>query len=137
MWYAHQLFHLPNKKSQSMLLQLAILGYARLPRNVVRETLVIEECEWVVGYLRPATVDLTCQTHAQRKEPFHIAEGQRAVKYMAPTQARRFVPMRMTCSRSPLLTSFSRKRRPCTGTGSTHSSSPTWMAPVTLRRRRP
>ena len=70
-----------------MLLQLAILGYARLPRNVVRETLVIEECEWVVGYLRP-TVDLTCQTHAQRKEPFHIAEGQRAVKYMAPVLPR-------------------------------------------------
>ena len=62
-----------------MMISLASVGFARptnVGPNVVRETLVIEE--WVVDFLRP-TFDSRA---ALRKEPFHIPEAQRAVKYM-------------------------------------------------------
>lgn len=58
----------------------AVLG---TEAKVVKETLVIEE--WVVDYLRP-TLDMKgfwpWETESTRKEPFHIEESQRGVKFL-------------------------------------------------------
>lgn len=58
----------------------ALTFSAETPARIVRETLVIEE--WIADFLHPTANDALPTGWYDRKEPFKIAEGRRAVKYL-------------------------------------------------------